>query len=688
MFVPRVTLPSQAGPVTVILDCAKEFKNLGYCACPHVDCEKDDKNRNNFVLLRTCWVSLLADSPFDTAKPVSVIRRFCRDLFDIRGTIALFSTLGDAVCKSEQIKEDGSVIRNFIPAMTRTPIFREYHHWWRTGDPHALRYVLGFLKYGKKVSCVDESLHTTAFRKWQETEDRLRNLELPTFVENLRLVCRWLFSDFSLGTIYPSHGGGAVAERDIRGVQAKNALLTLSPKVWNTYFVDSIFNCTETGDFGLPDFEGTCTVDWDQTARLMFVPKDYKTSRSISMEPIGFQFAQQGVLWYFEHYLSRSKVSSFVDLDRQEANQEAAQYGSFTGQVDTIDLSSASDSVAWKLVQRIMPSNLLRHLHATRSTHVSFRRDFLVPYCKPQGDDIVISPLKFAPMGSALCFPTQCCIFVATVITVGLIQSLGRDWKDPTALVGVDLDNLMQYSFGKFGKTSAGRFQPPQVYGDDICLDHRLLFNVMDALTAMGFTVNREKSFFGQDTFRESCGKYYSRGHDVSFILHSVKPLDEDRVNVETLGSVIDLANRAREMGYLRLRSTLINFALRHKFPRVAQTRAGINPILFTENSDDSFAILTRSSDIRNTHLRRRNYDASDPPLRRAQTAQMFQRDEVQSITTVPCGKVLWEDQYENYSYTAWWRSQRGKRDQLRFSQSLSRADRLYTTAAFRWTGR
>jgi len=471
---------------------------------------------------------------------------------------------------------------------------------------------------------------------------------------------------------------------------------------FNRYDVD-------TGDLGFPDFRGYYDVSEYQLARLMFVPKDFKKSRSICMEPTGFMYLQQAVLWVIERYLKQSKIAKFVDLERQEANQEAAQYGSFTGRVDTIDLSSASDSVAWTLILAIMPPELLRHLAATRSNLVQI------------SDNLSIEVAKFAPMGSALCFPTQCFVFAATIITVALIQALGRSLDDPTALIGVDLASLMNYSFGEMGDTRGGRFEPPQIYGDDLCLDKRLTSNVVIALTAMGFTVNREKSFTGEDTFRESCGKYYSRGHDCSFILHSVKPLDEERIRVETLGSVIDLANRAHDFGYVHLRRCLINFALRHKFPSVKQVN-GVNPVLFTEDKETTFAIRVLPGHARNTHLRTRRYtpgsakmldfqkqevqvvwsassvnsesswsDVTDfiwtkvirPPV---PTHVLYQRDEVQSITVRPCDSQPWDADDENYAYITWWRSQRGRSDDLRLTQATVRADRLGTVAALRWT--
>lgn len=689
MFIPRVTLPSLEGELTVIFGGPNDpsaHNIVGY-----------DVNRDNILLLQCCWLALLADSPFDSVKPKQVIRRFVYKLYDLRQTIAEYATLGDTVMKSERIKEDGTLERDFIPAMTNTPIFREYYAWWRTGDTRALQYVLTFLKYGKKLSYVDDTLHTTALRKWWDVECRLRDLTLPPFVENLRRVSRWLFSDFKLNDIYPAHGGGAVSERGVRGVNAKNECVSFSAKTWRTYFGKTLFNCTETGDVGLPDFRGYCEHDAGTArSRLMFVPKDYKSARSICMEPIGMQFAQQGVLWYFEQYLKESKLAQFIELDRQESNQEAAQYGSYTGKIDTIDLSSASDSVSWKLMKYIMPSNLLRHLHATRSTEIELSRG------------LKISPEKFSPMGSALCFPTQCITFAATIITVAFCQSLGREWNDPNALADVDLDSLMQYSFGEFGACEGGKFEPLQVFGDDLCLDYRLTSNTIEALTAMGFTVNVDKSFIGSDTFRESCGKFYSRGHDVSFMLHSVKPLDEDRVGIETLGSVIDLANRAGDFHYWKLRSVLINFALRHKFPRVKQGRNSLNPILFSSDREENFAIYVEDGKAQNSHLRRRTWLPCQVPLTsskverkgaltfgqysnvrvmRENTHVLYQRDEVQSITIEATQKVDWDIDYENYAYTVWWRSRRCQGDDLRFTQALARADRLGTTARYRWTG-
>jgi len=182
-------MPSSRGLMEVTLFGDPQFAPNEYLA-------DDDVNRDNVVLLRCCWLSLLADSPYDTAKPPHVIRTFVRKLYDTRNTIAEFSALGDKVMKSERITECGTISRDYIPDMAKTPIYREYNHWLKTGDTRALQYVLGFLKYGKKLSYQDDKLHATALRGWYEVECRLRNLELPPFVESLRLVCHWLFFRF------------------------------------------------------------------------------------------------------------------------------------------------------------------------------------------------------------------------------------------------------------------------------------------------------------------------------------------------------------------------------------------------------------------------------------------------------------------------------------------------------------
>ena len=95
---------------------------------------------------------------------------------------------------------------------------------------------------------------------------------------------------------------------------------------------------------------------------------------------------------------------------------------------------------------------------------------------------------KFAPMGSALCFPVESLTFWA--IAVGSIWNLTQD-----QLVAR---------------------QSVYVYGDDIIIDSKYTKLVIEALESVDLVVNRSKSFLGEHPFRESCGIEAWLGHDVT----------------------------------------------------------------------------------------------------------------------------------------------------------------------------
>jgi hypothetical protein len=189
-----------------------------------------------------------------------------------------------------------------------------------------------------------------------------------------------------------------------------------------------------------------------------------------------------------------------------------------TRTVDTIDLSSASDSVSWSLVKRIFPPKVLKHLLATRTKTVK----------TPGGELVELN--KFAPMGSALCFPIQCTVFSAVVILAGILYRWGIEECQPDLLSGLDVSNLIQRTFrtSLLDVSEDHRLQAFFVYGDDIICDSRITSNVVDLLRALGFRVNIGKSYTGPSLFRESCGIFAFNGIDVTPLVCKTKPLTEN----------------------------------------------------------------------------------------------------------------------------------------------------------------
>lgn len=215
-------------------------------------------------------------------------------------------------------------------------------------------------------------------------------------------------------------------------------------------------------------------------AKLVMVPKTFLTYRSISMEPATLMWYQQGVLSAFVHDLkhrARHPLRRRFRPDNQEPNRDLAWQGSISGEFATIDLSAASDSVSWELVRRwFRDSCLYPFMVATRSKSVLL----------PSGETLQLK--KYAPMGSALCFPIECIVFAA--ITECAIRQAGGD------------PYLSRY----------------RVYGDDIVVESHYAEAVMSRLVQNGFSVNTGKSFWCHSDFlfRESCGGEYLNGVDVA----------------------------------------------------------------------------------------------------------------------------------------------------------------------------
>lgn len=292
----------------------------------------------------------------------------------------------------------------------------------------------------------------------------------------------------------------------------------------------------------------------ERPSRVISVPKDARGPRLIAVEPTCMQYMQQAVLTKIVeeidgNYIARNLISSVS----QKPNQLLAKLGSLTGvtghcavsatidgaaqpaldgitpthgpQTDpegimgglaTLDLSEASDRVSNQHV-RVLLSNhpfLLEMVDASRTRKAD------VP---GQG---VIRLAKFASMGSALCFPFESIVF-CTVVFLGIERALSRP------LTVKDIKSLI------------GRVR---VYGDDIICPVEYVQFVIEALETFGFRVNRSKSFWN-GKFRESCGKDYYAGQDIT-IVRARQPLPSDKTQVEQIVSTVSLRNQLFHAGF------------------------------------------------------------------------------------------------------------------------------------------
>lgn len=209
--------------------------------------------------------------------------------------------------------------------------------------------------------------------------------------------------------------------------------------------------------------EGLATIEI-HNGRLEFVPKDAKTYRAIVVEPPLNGICQLGIGEYIADRLKRHGI----DITDQQPNQLAALSGSLTGELATLDLSSASDTVSVELVKFLLPVEWFSFLSRYRSSVLEY---------DDGKTEHILRLEKFSSMGNGFTFPLETLIFFA------LTRAACED-----------------------GFVRA--------YGDDIICPSKYSGGVIDVLTACGFSVNREKSYVA-GPFRESCGADYLRGINI-----------------------------------------------------------------------------------------------------------------------------------------------------------------------------
>jgi hypothetical protein len=287
--------------------------------------------------------------------------------------------------------------------------------------------------------------------------------------EMARIIARVL-SNSDPHDIRPCHGGGSTACR------------TPNHKKWSgfRYFkkLDDVFGYTNLFYFNethlLDELEVLeSSVSANPQARVCLVPKDSRGPRVISCEPRELMFAQQGLMRKLYDILETNHITrGQINFTDQRVNRALAFQASLSGKLATIDLKDASDRVSLELVRGCFPSDWLECLEACRS------EETILP------NDYVVKLNKFAPMGSACCFPVEALVFWACA------QAATR------LLYGIS--NRQVY-----------------VYGDDIICDTDVSKGIMEALTIVGLKVNYDKSYVS-GPFRESCGGDYHKGYDVT----------------------------------------------------------------------------------------------------------------------------------------------------------------------------
>lgn len=231
------------------------------------------------------------------------------------------------------------------------------------------------------------------------------------------------------------------------------------------------------------------------TSRFKFVPKTYGKPRGICIEELETQFLQQAVkrglyATIEKHPLTKGKVN----FASQSVNGDLALRSSLTKELATLDMSEASDRVSRDLVMYLFEGNpdFCNKLEAlsTKSIELPDQINFIKDF----------PSAKFAPMGSALCFP------IMAVVHFVLIRAIA-------SFVGLrqHLDSVY-------------------VYGDDILCHHELVPAVYEWLPRFGMKLNEQKSFY-KSYFRESCGVHAYHGVEITPVYFKSTPNTDMSLN-------------------------------------------------------------------------------------------------------------------------------------------------------------
>lgn len=263
-------------------------------------------------------------------------------------------------------------------------------------------------------------------------------------------------------------------------VEAKLSFpVSVTSEAVNLYQQAMIFdNALKTA---VENFNSQCPLGdpWElvEGSRATTVDKTETKRRMICVEPTGNMFLQQGLMYML--YSRMAKVGLNVETLPMK-HKVLARESSITGVNATIDWSSASDCVSIKLLQWVLPPVWFRVIDQVRSKTTTIN-----------GERLELNMIS--TMGNAVTFPLETLVFWAYAHAVILTE------EGTTNSLHVHRD----------------RFDMVSVFGDDCIVPTWVAPRYIEVCSELGFIVNDEKSFYGTEQFRESCGGDYLTGFDV-----------------------------------------------------------------------------------------------------------------------------------------------------------------------------
>jgi hypothetical protein len=280
-----------------------------------------------------------------------------------------------------------------------------------------------------------------------------------------------------------------------------------------------------------------------QFNKVITVPKNAKTDRVIAVEPSLNLYFQKGIGAMISKRLKRFGV----DLNTQERNQQLARKGSIDGLLATVDFSAASDTIASNLILDVLPFNWFLVLEKLRSGHGYIKGSRLFEY------------EKFSSMGNGFTFELESLIF----------------WAAAQAVVPDDHPLKSEIN----------------VFGDDVIIPSDCYDDFRSFCDFIGFSVNNSKSYH-RGNYRESCGKHYWNGNDITPIYNRRFLLKEEVMRFHN--RVVELSRRSIADGFRDSRFQSVIKVLRNASVIKHCVPAGYGDIGLTTSFDEVSPVFNR----------------------------------------------------------------------------------------------
>lgn len=475
---------------------------------------------------------------------------------------------GKFTCPSGFKRVRGGAIPRFLSGMLCEVFDAITGDLKESSHEHMVKAIRECLLLFKKLRLDDDQVETLdreAKTKFFKHEDVCRSSinfdERELFI--LKSVSRYILPNiesFDVRSLRCKHGPGAVAE-SFKTNQKWLALSSVSHLI-----EDYGFDCFAFQSSRVPQKAFYSSLR--DSAKLISVPKNSTSRRTITVEPMLKQFVQQGYNNLIREEIPKCGIlRQCLALTDQTKNQYLALEGSRTGKWATIDLSSASDLLSVKMVSLVFEGkpNLLEGLLNCRSTRIS--------------DGISIRDIeKFAGMGNATTFPVQSIVFAVLAISA-LLHGLPPTYR-----------NVKRVS------------RSVRVFGDDIIVPADRSHHVVDWLTKAGLAVNIGKSFL-TGNFKESCGVDAYRGVDVTPLYVRHHPVNISKKEPSTIAHYVELSNHFWLRGLYAVSATLVKIveeALGRRLPLVT-SKSGV---LGLHSRQEAFEVHRWNSELQRPELK------------------------------------------------------------------------------------